>query len=231
MTVSPDFIAGRSASCAFSTSSIAPMSPAPSSSAASARSSSSSVASSIRSGRRSSVRLSASAFPPAPDLRVIARQQHVRARCSVAPISARPRVLRKVQQPAAERILRHRLLVADHARHEPRDRVDDRPAPAARRRSARSRRSTAPRSTRSRTRSSNPRSARTAARRARSRLSRCASACVNAPALRRRQHHRQRPSRARPRSRRAPGRSAPASAPSPVRRRTAHRPRRDAGRS
>ena len=31
----------------------------------------------------------------------------------------------KVQQPARERVARHRRLVADHARHEPRDRVDD----------------------------------------------------------------------------------------------------------
>ena len=33
----------------------------------------------------------------------------------------RPRVVRKIEQPAAERIVGHRLLVADHARHQPRN--------------------------------------------------------------------------------------------------------------
>ena len=87
-------------------------------------SSSSSAAPASRSGRRSSVRASASRFRQRRIVRVVARQQHVRhlhvAGPSRRPVQRRrPRVLRIVEQPAAERILRHRLLVADHAGHQP----------------------------------------------------------------------------------------------------------------
>ena len=136
------------------------------------RSSSSKLASSSRSGRRSSVRAQRFPLPPAPNLRVVARQQHVGHASALrrsGHFTRRPRVLRKIEQPAAERILHHRLLVADHARHEAARPRRGSPAPAARRRSARSRRSTAPRS-RARARARRTlRSGRTAARRARGR--------------------------------------------------------------
>ena len=48
---------------------------------------------------------------------MVAREQHVGHR---HPAKHRgPRVVRKVEQPAAERIVRNRLLVAHHARHHP----------------------------------------------------------------------------------------------------------------
>src|SRR5262245_13120879 len=98
-TVSPAFIAGRSASCDFSTRSIAPMS----------QLLQYLLLFFVQAGlgqqvgpprQRSRQRL---AFPPPPDLRVVARQQHV-GDAQVGDLS-RPRELRKIEQPAAERIL------------------------------------------------------------------------------------------------------------------------------
>src|SRR6185295_555867 len=122
LTVSPALIAGRSASCDFSTSSIAPMSR----SFKVLQHLSFFV---VQTGFVQQIRppferpAERFPFPPAPNLRVIARQQHVGH--AERGDFRRPRELRKIQQPAAERILHDRLLVADHARHEARDRVED----------------------------------------------------------------------------------------------------------
>src|SRR6478672_7885202 len=61
-------------------------------------------------------------FTPPPNLGVVARQQHVGH--FQLPFAAdrnlgRPRVMRKVEQPPRERIRRHRLVVAHHARNVP----------------------------------------------------------------------------------------------------------------
>src|SRR5262249_3126006 len=61
-------------------------------------------------------------FAPAPNLRVVPRQQHVRH--AFGADRRRTGVMRKVEQPAAEGILRHRLIVPYHARHEARDGVN-----------------------------------------------------------------------------------------------------------
>src|SRR5829696_1888976 len=117
LTVSPDFIAGRSASCDFSTNSIALMT----------RSFKLSqqlrfLVVQTRGVQKVRPPLQGPAqrlsLTPPPDLRVIARQQHV-GNAEIADLR-RPRVLRMVQQPAAERILRDRLLVSHHTRYEPR---------------------------------------------------------------------------------------------------------------
>src|SRR5438067_1444468 len=118
-TVSPAFMAGRSASCDFSTTSIALMSQL--------LENLSLFFVQIGAGQqiraafeRARERL---ALPPSSDVGVIARQQDVR---HAHPIDLRrPRELREIEQPAAERIAGHRLFVPDHARHEPRDRVHD----------------------------------------------------------------------------------------------------------
>src|ERR1043165_2712544 len=124
-TVSPDFMAGRSASCGFSTSSIAPIFQLLQDfflfivqirrvqQVGSAR-------------QRALERL---ALPPPLDVPMVPRQQHVGhpELLPFLPAADRrgPRVLRQVQQSARERIFRHRPLVADDARHEPRDRIEN----------------------------------------------------------------------------------------------------------
>src|SRR5437867_12472925 len=134
-TVSPDFMAGRSVSCGFSTSSIALI---PYSFGALGDELAQNVllffvqlrlAQQLRPARqRAAQRL---ALAPAANLGVIARQQHVghlqhRWAHRIGPGHlSRPRVLRKIEQPPAERILHYRLLVADHPRNEPRDRVQN----------------------------------------------------------------------------------------------------------
>src|SRR6516164_7097560 len=118
-TVSPDFIGGRSVNCDFSTSSIAPMSQLLQQFFLFIIENS--VAQQIRASfERSNQRRP---LPPPPNLGVVARQQYIRH--AEAADLRRPRELRKVEQPAAERLLRDRLLVADHAANEPGDRVED----------------------------------------------------------------------------------------------------------
>src|SRR5229473_689957 len=105
-TVSPDLMAGRSVSCVFSTSSIAPISKLLQNRLF--------LFVQTRCGQQIRPPFERSrhrfAFPPAPDLGVVARQQHVGHAQHL--IFGRPRVLRKIEQPAAERIVLDRLLVA-----------------------------------------------------------------------------------------------------------------------
>src|SRR5581483_11664204 len=122
-TVSPARIAGRWASCGCSMRSIAPMSKLLQDVSFFF------VQFRVRQQFRPPFERAAQrlALTPPPDLGMIPRQQHVRyANGLVAqrPHFSRARELREIEQPARERILRHRLLVADHARHEPRDRVE-----------------------------------------------------------------------------------------------------------
>src|SRR5215213_9145640 len=102
LTVSPDFIAGRSASCGFSTNSIALMTR------------SFKLSQQLRflvvqtrgvQQVRPPLQRPAQRFAlsPPPDLGMVARQQHV-GNAEIADLG-RPRVLRMVQQPATERIL------------------------------------------------------------------------------------------------------------------------------
>src|SRR5580765_3960574 len=126
LTVSPDFIAGRSANCDFSTSSIALMT-------RSFKLSQQLLFFFVQTRRVQEVRpplqgpAQRLAFSPAPNLRVIPRRQylghpeHLEHPTNPANLDLRrPRVLRMVQQSAAERILRNRLLISDHAGDEPR---------------------------------------------------------------------------------------------------------------
>src|SRR4051812_21911185 len=113
LTVSPDFIAGRSVSCDFSTISIAPISQLLQDLFLFIVQHG--VVEQVRPPRqRPAQRL---AFAPAPDRAVIPREQDVRNREFLAglPLRAsdrrRSRVLREVQQTARERILGHRSLV------------------------------------------------------------------------------------------------------------------------
>src|SRR5262245_19369914 len=101
LTVSPAFIAGRSASCDFSTNSIAPMSKLLQD--LSFFIVQTCIGQQIRPPLERACQ--GGALPPAPNLRVIARQQNLR-HAQVGNLR-RPRELRKVEQPAAERILRH----------------------------------------------------------------------------------------------------------------------------
>src|SRR6058998_2862429 len=105
-TVSPAFIAGRSASCDFSTRSIAPMSQLPQYLQlffVQMR-----VSQEIRPPlQRSCERL---ALPPPPNRRVIPRQQHLRD-AEIGDLR-RSRELREIEQSTAERVLGDRLLVA-----------------------------------------------------------------------------------------------------------------------
>src|SRR4051794_18842568 len=143
-TVSPDFMAGRSASCCFSMTSIALM-----------------ILSSVvrclfgvrdqfaqnfaflvvqprcrqqirPSGQRPCYRLP---LPPLPDIGVIPREKHVRnihRRLVDRPWRIlefrrqlrRPRVMRKIQQPPDERLLLHGLFVANDTRYQPRNGID-----------------------------------------------------------------------------------------------------------
>ena len=171
--------------------------------------------------------------PPLLDLRVVPRQQHRRHRH--APELRRPRVLRKVEQPARERIARHRCLVADDARDQPRHRVDDH----QRRQLAARQHVVADRDRLGRQVRRAParrplRSGRTAPPGDRSALSRVADRVREPLAVGRRQDHRLAgrapPLAARDRDR-PPRTAARASAPSPARRQTACRRRRGAGRS
>src|SRR5690606_27504253 len=61
--------------------------------------------------------------PPAPDGFVVAPEQHLRYLETVDAL--RPRVLRAVEQPGHIRILARRILVAEHPRQQPYDRIDD----------------------------------------------------------------------------------------------------------
>src|SRR5256714_7165680 len=97
-TVSPDRIAGRSVSCVFSTSSIALISKLLQNRLF--------LVVQTRAGQQIGPAFQRSrhrfALPPSPDLGVVARQQHVGH--AVRSDFRRPRVLRKIEQPAAERI-------------------------------------------------------------------------------------------------------------------------------
>src|SRR5580765_1861135 len=165
-TVSPDLIAGRSASCEFSTSSIAPI-PHPHLEMAELQDGRIAESPALRlatfdlpflqscnsailqfskypsffivqSRRCQQIRPTRQRsrqrfpLPPTTDLRVIARQQHVRHLEIRTLLLARPkrdfcrpRVLREIQQPATERVVRYRLLVANDPRQQACQRVDD----------------------------------------------------------------------------------------------------------
>ena len=123
-TVSPDFMAGRVVSCDFSTSSIAliVLSPVPSESR---------PASPLLVVERRRVQQLRTPLkrppqrrhlPPPPNLLVVPRQQHVGH--FLPGELRRARVVRVIEQPARKRVLFHRPDVADHARHQPADRVD-----------------------------------------------------------------------------------------------------------
>ncbi len=69
-----------------------------------------------------SVALSASRLPPLLDLRMVAREQHVRD-LSAAKLRG-PRIVRMVEQPVAEGIPVRRLFVSQNAGQEPCRRID-----------------------------------------------------------------------------------------------------------
>src|SRR4029450_9816712 len=127
-TVSPAFIAGRSVNWAFSTSSIALMS----------QLLQDLFFFFVQVRTRQQVRppierpAQRLALPPTADFAVIPRQQYLRhlhhslGRRRVPERNfGRPSVLRKIPQPTVGRVRGHRLLVADDARHEPGDGVED----------------------------------------------------------------------------------------------------------
>jgi len=60
--------------------------------------------------------------PPAFDLRVVPREQHRRHRFAL--VHLRPRVLRTIEQPVCERVLRSRKAVTEHPRQLPYHRID-----------------------------------------------------------------------------------------------------------
>src|SRR6185312_8709523 len=60
--------------------------------------------------------------PPAPHRGVIPGQQHLRHAPSLEHL--RPRVMRPVEQPRGERLLDARALIAERARQQPHDRID-----------------------------------------------------------------------------------------------------------
>ena len=142
------------------------------------RSSASSGARVSRSGRCRHVSHSAWRPAPARDARVVARQQNRRHSRALELLG--PRVLRRLQQPARERLALGRAFRRPARRAAAASPRRSRPARAARRRSARSRRSTAPRRpSPSLTRSSTP-SYRPARRiRCAARASSAATSCVN----------------------------------------------------
>src|SRR4051812_45957442 len=140
-TVSPDFIAGRSINCAFSTNSSALM--ADSQNWSTSRWTLRTVGPEFHRlqlrqyrplfvvERRGFEQLRPSRqrprdrlpLAPSPDLRMVPGHQHLGH-----PLRSHrggSSVVRKIEQAAAERILRHGLIVADNTWHEPRDRIDD----------------------------------------------------------------------------------------------------------
>src|SRR4051794_12482193 len=137
-TVSPDFIAGRSVNCVFSTSSMALMFlllqlPQNSPFFIVERRCIQQV------GPQRQCARDRFPFAPAPNRGVVSRQQHlgyppplrrdapgaVRRVAGRRVDLGRTRVLGKVQQPPVERIVHHRLLIPHHSWNEPGDRIDN----------------------------------------------------------------------------------------------------------
>src|SRR5687767_6162806 len=125
-TVSPAFICGRSVICVFSTTSIAPMGDSLLRVHQFAQDFllfhiQLRVGQQIRAPQQR--QLERLPLAPLANLAVMSRDQHV----GNLPLSIlrRPRVMPVVEQAARERITRDRVFIADNARNQPRNRIDD----------------------------------------------------------------------------------------------------------
>src|SRR5687767_12319888 len=125
-TVSPACICGRSVICVFSTTSIAPMGD---SLLRFHQLAQDFLLFHVKLGVGQQIgpprqrQLERLPLAPLANLPVMARHQHVRN----FPVSKLrgARVMRVIEQPPRERIARHGIFVADNARNQPRDRIDD----------------------------------------------------------------------------------------------------------